>query len=134
MVGKARTEIDQVMKEAAEAAIYEVGIGGLNPDLVKLLGRLHFRTSYGQNVLRHSIEVAHVAGMLASETGYDPQTMKRAGLLHDIGKAIDHEVEGPHTVIGGGLPQRYRFPQAGLHRGVRPHTHREPGAIVGTLI
>jgi len=87
MVGKARTEIDQVMKEAAEAAIYEVGIGGLNPDLVKLLGRLHFRTSYGQNVLRHSIEVAHVAGMLASETGYDPQTMKRAGLLHDIGKA-----------------------------------------------
>src|SRR5204863_389484 len=71
MVGKARTEIDQVMKEAAEAAIYEVGIGGLNPDLVKLLGRLHFRTSYGQNVLRHSIEVAHVAGMLASETGYD---------------------------------------------------------------
>ncbi len=75
MVGKARTEIDQVMKEAAEAALYEVGIGGLNPDLVKLLGRLHFRTSYGQNVLRHSIEVAHVAGMLASETGYDPQTM-----------------------------------------------------------
>src|SRR5256886_3436962 len=107
MVGKARTEIDQVMKEAAEAAIYEVGIGGLNPDLVKLLGRLHFRTSYGQNVLRHSIEVAHVAGMLASETGYDPQTMKRAGLLHDIGKAIDHEVEGPHTVIGGELLQRY---------------------------
>ena len=109
MVARARTEIDQIMKEAAETAIYELGIAGLHPDLVKLLGRLHFRTSYGQNVLRHSIEVAHVAGMLASETGYDVQTMKRAGLLHDIGKAIDHEVEGAHTVIGGELLKRYGF-------------------------
>jgi ribonucrease Y len=134
MVGKARTEIDQVMKEAAEAALYEVGIGGLNPDLVKLLGRLHFRTSYGQNVLRHSIEVAHVAGMLASETGYDPQTMKRAGLLHDIGKAIDHEVEGPHTVIGGELLKRYGFPQAVIDGVVGHHCDVEPVTMVGTLI
>jgi ribonuclease Y len=134
MVGKARTEIDQVMKEAAEAALYEVGIGGLNPDLVKLLGRLHFRTSYGQNVLRHSIEVAHVAGMLASETGYDPQTMKRAGLLHDIGKAIDHEVEGPHTVIGGELLKRYGFPQAVIDGVVGHHGDVEPVTMVGTLI
>jgi ribonuclease Y len=134
MVGKARTEIDQVMKEAAEAAIYEVGIGGLNPDLVKLLGRLHFRTSYGQNVLRHSIEVAHVAGMLASETGYDPQTMKRAGLLHDIGKAIDHEVEGPHTVIGGELLKRYGFPQTVIDGVVGHHGDVEPVTMVGTLI
>jgi ribonuclease Y len=134
MVGKARTEIDQVMKEAAEAAIYEVGIGGLNPDLVKLLGRLHFRTSYGQNVLRHSIEVAHVAGMLASETGYDTQTMKRAGLLHDIGKAIDHEVEGPHTVIGGELLKRYGFPQAVIDGVVGHHGDVEPVTMVGTLI
>jgi ribonuclease Y len=134
MVGKARTEIDQVMKEAAEAAIYEVGIGGLNPDLVKLLGRLHFRTSYGQNVLRHSIEVAHVAGMLASETGYDPQTMKRAGLLHDIGKAIDHEVEGPHTVIGGELLKRYGFPQAVIDGVVGHHGDVEPVTMIGTLI
>jgi ribonuclease Y len=134
MVGKARTEIDQVMKEAAEAAIYEVGIGGLNPDLIKLLGRLHFRTSYGQNVLRHSIEVAHVAGMLASETGYDPQTMKRAGLLHDIGKAIDHEVEGPHTVIGGELLKRYGFPQAVIDGVVGHHGDVEPVTMVGTLI
>jgi ribonuclease Y len=134
MVGKARTEIDQVMKEAAEAAIYEVGIGGLNSDLVKLLGRLHFRTSYGQNVLRHSIEVAHVAGMLASETGYDTQTMKRAGLLHDIGKAIDHEVEGPHTVIGGELLKRYGFPQAVIDGVVGHHGDVEPVTMVGTLI
>src|SRR5438105_7382569 len=127
MVAKARTEIDQVMKEAAEAAIYEVGIGGLHPDLVKLLGRLHFRTSYGQNVLRHSIEVAHVAGMLGSEAGYDPQTMKRAGLLHDIGKAIDHEVEGPHTVIGGELLKRYGFPQTGIDRVGGPPGDGHPG-------
>jgi ribonuclease Y len=134
MVAKARTEIDQVMKEAAESAIYEVGIGGLHPDLVKLLGRLHFRTSYGQNVLRHSIEVAHVAGMLGSESGYDPQTMKRAGLLHDIGKAIDHEVEGPHTIIGGELLKRYGFPQGVIDGVVGHHGDVEPVTMVGTLI
>ena len=134
MVARAKTEIDQVMKEAAEAAIYEVGIGGLHPDLVKLLGRLHFRTSYGQNVLRHSIEVGHVAGMLASETGYDVQTMKRAGLLHDIGKAIDHEVEGAHTVIGGELLKRYGFPQVVIDGVVGHHGDVEPVTMTGTLI
>ncbi|MDP9282142.1 MAG: ribonuclease Y [Chloroflexota bacterium] len=134
MVAKAKTEIDQVMKEAAESAIYEVGLAGLHPDLVRLLGRLHFRTSYGQNVLRHSIEVAHVAGMLASETGYDPQTMKRAGLLHDIGKAIDHEVEGPHTIIGGELLKRYGFPQDVIDGVVGHHGDVEPVTMVGTLI
>jgi len=134
MVAKAKTEIDQVMKEAAESAIYEVGLAGLHPDLVRLLGRLHFRTSYGQNVLRHSVEVAHVAGMLASETGYDPQTMKRAGLLHDIGKAIDHEVEGPHTVIGGELLKRYGFPQNVIDGVVGHHGDVEPVTMVGTLI
>ncbi len=134
MVAKARTEIDQVMKEAAEAAVYEVGIPGLHPDLVKLLGRLHFRTSYGQNVLRHSIEVAHVAGMLAGETGYDVQTMKRAGLLHDIGKAIDHEVEGAHTVIGGELLKRYGFPQVVIDGVVGHHGDVDPVTMTGTLI
>jgi ribonuclease Y len=133
-VAKARTEIDQSVREAGEAAVYEVGLGGLHPDLVKLLGRLAFRTSYGQNVLRHSIEVAHVAGMLASETGYDAQTMKRAGLLHDIGKAIDHEVEGPHTVIGGELLRRYGFPQAVIDGVVGHHGDVEPVTMVGTLI
>jgi ribonuclease Y len=134
MVAKAKTEIDQVMKEAAESAIYEVGLAGLHPDLVRLLGRLHFRTSYGQNVLRHSVEVAHVAGMLASETGYDPQTMKRAGLLHDIGKAIDHEVEGPHTIIGGELLKRYGFPQNVIDGVVGHHGDVEPVTMIGTLI
>ncbi len=134
MVAKAKTEIDQVMKEAAESAMYEVGIAGIHPDLVKLLGRLHFRTSYGQNVLRHSIEVAHVAGVLASETGYDVQTMKRAGLLHDIGKAIDHEVEGAHTVIGGELLRRYGFNQSVIDGVVGHHGDVEPVTMVGTLI
>ncbi len=134
MVARAKTEIEQVMKEAAEAAVYEVGIGGLHPDLVKLLGRLHFRTSYGQNVLRHSIEVSHVAGMLASEAGYDTQTMKRAGLLHDIGKAIDHEVEGAHTVIGGELLKRYGFPQVVIDGVVGHHGDVEPVTMTGTLI
>ncbi|MBU6423446.1 MAG: ribonuclease Y [Chloroflexota bacterium] len=133
-VTKARSEIDQAVREAGEAAVYEVGLGGLHPDLVKLLGRLAFRTSYGQNVLRHSIEVAHVAGMLASETGYDAQTMKRAGLLHDIGKAIDHEVEGAHTVIGGELLKRYGFPQAVIDGVVGHHGDVEPVTMVGTLI
>jgi ribonuclease Y len=133
-VAKARTEIDQSVREAGENAVYEVGLGGLHPDLVKLLGRLAFRTSYGQNVLRHSIEVAHVAGMLGAETGYDVQTMKRAGLLHDIGKAIDHEVEGPHTVIGGELLKRYGFPQAVIDGVVGHHGDVEPVTMVGTLI
>ncbi|HUQ17129.1 MAG TPA: ribonuclease Y [Candidatus Saccharimonadales bacterium] len=133
-VNRARTEIDQAIKEAGESAVYEVGLAGLHPDLVKFLGRLHFRTSFGQNVLRHSIEVAHVAGMLASETGYDVQTMKRAGLLHDIGKSIDHEVEGAHTVIGGELLKRYGFPQAVIDGVVGHHGDVEPITMVGTLI
>ncbi len=133
-VAKARTEIDQSIREAGESAVYEVGLGGLHPDLMKLLGRLAFRTSYGQNVLRHSIEVAHVAGMLASETGYDVQTVKRAGLLHDIGKSIDHEVEGAHTVIGGELLKRYGFSQAVIDGVVGHHGDVEPVTMVGTLI
>ncbi len=133
-VAKARSEIDQAVREAGEGAVYEVAVGALHPDLVKLLGRLAFRTSYGQNVLRHSIEVAHVAGMLAAETGYDQQTMKRAGLLHDIGKAIDHEVEGAHTVIGGELLKRYGFPQAVIDGVVGHHGDVEPVTMVGTLI
>ncbi len=134
MVAKAKVEIDQAMKEAGEAAMYEVGVPGLHPDLVKLLGRLHFRTSFGQNVLRHSVEVGLVAGMLAAEVGYDVPTMKRAGLLHDIGKALDHEVEGAHTVIGGELLKRYGFPQAVIDGVVGHHGDVEPVTLVGTFI
>lgn len=134
MVAKAKIEIDQAIKEAGEAAMYEVGVPGLHPDLVKLLGRLHFRTSFGQNVLRHSVEVGLVAGMLAAEVGYDVQTMKRAGLLHDIGKALDHEVEGAHTVIGGELLKRYGFPQAVIDGVVGHHGDVEPVTLVGTFI
>ena len=134
MVSKARTEIDHAVKEAGESAMYETGVGGLHPDLVKLLGRLHFRTSFGQNVLRHCVEVAQVAGMLAAEVGYDVQTMKRAGLLHDIGKALDHEVEGPHTIIGGELLKRYGFPQAVVDGVVGHHGDVEPVTMAGTFI
>ena len=133
-VGRARTEIDQSIKEAGEAAVYEVGIGALHPDLVKYLGRLHFRTSFGQNVLRHSIEVAHVAGMLAAETGYDQQTIKRAGLLHDIGKAIDHEVEGSHAVIGADLLQRHGVPKEVVHAVRAHHYDEEPHSLEALLL
>jgi ribonuclease Y len=102
--------------------------------VVKLLGRLRFRTSYGQNVLRHSIEVSHLAGMIASEIGADVRTMKRAGLLHDIGKAVDHEVEGPHTIIGGDLLKRYGVPQAVINGVVGHHGDVEPTTFEGTLV
>jgi len=110
VVAKARAEVDLVIRQAGESAAYEVGVPGLPPDLLKLLGRLKFRTSYGQNVLVHSIETASVASVIAAELGADVMAAKMGGLLHDIGKAVDHEVEGPHAAIGAAIAQKHDLP------------------------
>ncbi|MBQ7236749.1 MAG: ribonuclease Y [Clostridia bacterium] len=133
-VEKVKKELDQQIKEAGEAAMYECKIFGLHPEIVKLLGRLKFRTSYGQNVLKHSIEVSHLAGVMAAELGVDETLAKRAGLLHDLGKAVDFEIEGTHMQIGGDLAKKYRENNNVVNAILAHHGDVEPKTIEAILV
>ncbi|MFQ7024214.1 MAG: ribonuclease Y [Lachnospira pectinoschiza] len=134
MVEKAQKEVETLIKEEGEAATLEVGVHGIHPELVRLLGKLRYRTSYGQNALKHSIEVAQITGLLASELGLDVKMAKRAGLLHDIGKAVDHEMEGSHIQLGVDLCRRYKESALVINAVEAHHGDVEPESLIACLV
>ena len=134
MVEKAQREVETMIREEGEAAILEVGIHGVHPEIVRLLGKMKFRTSYGQNVLKHSIEVAHLSGLLAAELGLDVRTAKRAGLLHDIGKAVDHDMEGSHIQLGVDLCRKYKESAIVINAVESHHGDVEPETLISCIV
>ena len=134
MVEKARREVEASIKQAGERAVLDAGVNGLHPELVKILGRLKYRTSYGQNVLNHSLEVSYISGMIASELGLEPNVAKRAGLLHDIGKALDHEIEGSHVEIGVDVARKYKESEAVIHAIHAHHGDVEAKTVVACIV
>jgi ribonuclease Y len=131
---QAKSELESHIVELGEAAVFEADVLGLDPELVRLLGRLRFRTSYGQNVLAHSVECAQLAAIMAHELGASPQTARRAALLHDVGKAVSHEIEGPHALVGGELARRYGEPEAVAHAMEAHHNEVEPQTVEAVIV